>query len=155
MRIPLSPLRRTIGRTSYDTDRDESHTDDHRHFERLLAPPSSTPRPSVSIAATATLATVDNGRPPPACPSCAPPNQAMLRHSSPNSLRLRLTNGPLAGLDIESSRHANGLLIRLRAHDLEPFQRQIGSAQRLTQLLTQQFDRPITVEVLDADTTIE
>ncbi|AUH50641.1 hypothetical protein CXB49_07405 [Chromobacterium sp. ATCC 53434] len=66
-------------------------------------------------------------------------------------MRLRLTNGPLAGLELEAECHGVELLIKLRSHELQACRHAFGSASELESMLSQQFDRPVLIEVIDAN----
>ncbi|WP_426817395.1 hypothetical protein ACP3TC_01825 [Winslowiella sp. 2C04] len=70
-------------------------------------------------------------------------------------LRWRLTNGPLAGLEIEACYRNDDMSVRLRTQDLEPLLRRMGSARQLEQQLATQFNCHVTVEINDADRAAE
>lgn len=72
-----------------------------------------------------------------------------------NSLSLRLTNGPLAGLEICASAHASTLHLQVRTPDRARFEQIAGSRSALENELARLFNRPIILEVFDAAATTE
>ncbi|KOC87782.1 hypothetical protein [Winslowiella iniecta] len=70
-------------------------------------------------------------------------------------LRWRLTNGPLAGLEIEACRQSDEMAIRLRAEDLAQLLKRLGSASQLEQQLSRQFNCHVKVEMSHAHSGAE
>ncbi|MBB6155209.1 hypothetical protein HDC30_002432 [Pseudomonas sp. JAI115] len=74
---------------------------------------------------------------------------------SQRSLTLRLTNGPLTGLEICATAQGYTLHLLVRTHDRAGFEHVAGSCRALQSELTQRFNRPVTLEVVDATATTE
>ncbi|CAI8756314.1 hypothetical protein [Pseudomonas zeae] len=70
-------------------------------------------------------------------------------------LTLRLTNGPLAGLEICAT--AQGSLLHLQARTPDPmrFEQMIGVRSALENELAERFNRPVTLEIIDATAKTE
>lgn len=69
---------------------------------------------------------------------------------SHSRLTLRLTNGPLAGLEISAWAQGSLLHLQVRTCDPQQFAQLAGTVPALEKDLTQRFKRPITLEVRDA-----
>lgn len=81
------------------------------------------------------------------------PYQAQLEHLgqfSQSTVTLRLTNGPLAGLEVCATALADTLHLQVRAPDRARFEQVAGSSRDLEIHLAQRFNRPVTLEVVDA-----
>lgn len=68
------------------------------------------------------------------------------------TLILKLTNGPMAGLEISATAQANTLLLQVRTTDPARFEQIAGSRAALQIQLARLFDRPVTLEIGDANT---
>lgn len=70
-----------------------------------------------------------------------------LGRTCPGTLNLRMTNGPLAGLEIRASAHANLLYLCITVAERGTFERIFGTHAALeTELLTL-FNRPVALEL--------
>lgn len=125
-------ISRAASRADSSTNQRESDQDAYRRFEALLSEP---PRPG-GVAMPAPLRT-RSGR-------------ARLE-----VLHFRLTNGPLADLEIEARTDGEALSLRVTVRDLQHFERTVGDRKQLASALAQQFARPVLLEVLHADSTAE
>lgn len=70
-------------------------------------------------------------------------------------LQWRLSNGPLAGMEIAARRCGDEIYIRLQSQDLTRLLQLVDSTQQLEQQLSRQFNSHITVEIVDANTTVK
>ncbi|AZE48333.1 hypothetical protein C4K04_2661 [Pseudomonas chlororaphis] len=130
--------------------------DDHqqRYFNELLRKP-------VTLAETVARNTYeprDRQRSrPDLAPAFAPQVATLSRlgRFNPDTLTLRLTNGPLAGLEIEASAHGSLLSLRVTVNDLNYFERIAGPREILESELAALFNRPVTLEVCSATTEPE
>lgn len=66
------------------------------------------------------------------------------------TLTLRLTNGPLAGLEICATAQTSTLHLQVRTPDRTRFEQIAGSCRALESELARRFNRPIILEVHDA-----
>ncbi len=72
---------------------------------------------------------------------------------NPGTLDLRLTNGPLAGLEIRASTQANILSLLITVADSDTFDRIAGTRVELESELVALFNRPVTLEIQSATAT--
>lgn len=72
-----------------------------------------------------------------------------------DTLHLRLTNGPFAGLEIAAHSSGETLILRVRVNDLRRFEDTLGSHVQLTATLSELCKCPIIVEVQDAAITLD
>lgn len=84
------------------------------------------------------------------------PDIAQLRglgRRNPGSLDLRLTNGPLAGLEIQASAQASLLCLNIKVADRDTFERIVGSRGLLENQLAAILNRPValTLQQLDGE----
>lgn len=63
----------------------------------------------------------------------------------PGTLALRLTNGPLAGLEIQASAQASLLCLNIKIADRDTFERIVGTREVLANELEAVFNRPVTL----------
>ncbi|AVO60255.1 hypothetical protein C6Q18_20615 [Pseudomonas chlororaphis subsp. piscium] len=68
-----------------------------------------------------------------------------LGRRNPGSLDLRLTNGPLAGLEIQASAQASLLCLNIKVTDRDTFERIVGSRGLLENQLVAIFNRPVAL----------
>ncbi|MHC8403435.1 hypothetical protein ACYZTX_29410 [Pseudomonas sp. MDT1-17] len=71
------------------------------------------------------------------------------------TLTLRLTNGPLAGLEICATVQTSTLHLQVRTPDRARFEQIAGSCRALESELARRFNRPIILEVHDASAATE
>ncbi|MCX8565595.1 MAG: hypothetical protein ON057_000322 [Glomeribacter sp. 1016415] len=135
-------------RTGCNTSHDESQSDAQQHFEALLYEP-------VSHACAAQMVESD---PPANAPPYAPNESAEAHFVAPHSalsrtfdtLRLRLTNGPLAGLEISACAYGPEVALCVQVTDKQQFERAVGPLEKCQAELARLFDHPVTLEVHDA-----
>ncbi|OHX10905.1 hypothetical protein [Chromobacterium sphagni] len=156
MDIFPSHLRRYASQMDDDARHGPSDQHDERHFAALMAAAEAQPDPQrqrpgagawTDFAASLAGPRLSAGR-------SASAQEQPASQSAANKLdhlRLRLTNGPLAGLELEAECHGIELLIKLRSLDLQACRHAFGSAAELEHMLSQQFDRPVQIEVIDAN----
>jgi hypothetical protein len=70
-------------------------------------------------------------------------------------LQWRLSNGPLAGMEIAARGCGDNIHIRLQSQDFTRLLHLVESAQQLEQQLSCQFNSHITVEIVNANTTVK
>ncbi|WP_146021952.1 MULTISPECIES: hypothetical protein [unclassified Pseudomonas] len=63
----------------------------------------------------------------------------------PGTLDLRLTNGPLAGLEIQASAQASLLSLNIKVADRDTFERIVGTRGSLENQLAAIFNRPVAL----------
>jgi hypothetical protein len=63
----------------------------------------------------------------------------------PGALDLRLTNGPLAGLEIQASAQTSLLCLNIKVPDRYTFERIVGTREALESELAAIFNRPVAV----------
>lgn len=143
--VPVS-IRHYTGQHSSSGDADDNH---QHYFNELLGKPVTTPE-------TVTRNTFEPRDPqrsrPNLAPALAPQVSTLSRlgRFNPDTLTLRLTNGPLAGLEIEASAHGSLLSLRVTVNDLNDFERIAGPREILESELVALFNRPVTLEVCRA-----
>ncbi|MCC3703316.1 hypothetical protein [Rouxiella badensis] len=157
MYISSQVQRRTVSVQENDGDSHSSDEEDKRRFASLLAsisprvvPASVTSRLGCSSGSAGGF-TLARGADTLMLKQLTLPKYA----SRDAWLSWRLTNGALAGLEIEARSSENGLFIRLKAVDHQKLIRILGSAKRLQQRLIRQFEKDIQVEVSDEDPAIK
>lgn len=70
-------------------------------------------------------------------------------------LQWRLSNGPLAGMEIAARLYGDEIHIRLQSQELTRLLQLVDSAKQLEQQLSRQFNSHVSVEIVDANTTIK
>ncbi|BBE08763.1 Putative uncharacterized protein [Mycoavidus cysteinexigens] len=135
-------------RTTGDTLHDEDQPDAQHCFEALLHAP-------VSHA----CAPQDAASDPPASAPPYPLHKSAEAHfvATARSLRknletlhLRLTNGPLAGLEISACAHGPQVALSVQVPDKQQFERAVGQLEECQAELARLFDHSVTLEVRDA-----
>lgn len=139
MHILNTGQRHVASRADSSSDQRESDQDAHRRFAALLSEPSQ----PCGFAITASPATH------------AAEIRTHLDRASLKVLHFRLTNGPLANLEIAARTDGEALSLRVTVPDLQHFERIVGDRKELTSALAQQLDRPVSLEILHADSTAE
>lgn len=71
------------------------------------------------------------------------------------TMTLRLTNGPLADLEICATAQASTLYLQVRTPDRARFEQIAGSCRALESELARRFNRPVNLEVHDASAATE
>lgn len=157
MHISSQIQRRTVSLQENKGDNHASDDEDKRRFALLLS--AISPRPAES---SLTSRLCDPSGPHGGFKFTRGTSTLLLEHltlpkyaSRDAWLSWRLTNGPLAGLEIEARSSETELFIRLQAVEHEKLRRILGSAQRLQETLIRQFDRNVVVEVKDEDPTVK
>lgn len=139
MHILNTGQRHAASRAASITNQRESDQDADRRFAALLSEP---PQPC--------------GVAMPALPAPhAMEIRTRLDRAKLEVLQFRLTNGPLANLEIEARTDGEALSLRVTVPDLQHFERIVGCRKQLASALAQQFDRPVSLEILHADSTAE
>lgn len=135
-------------RTTGDTLHDEGQPDAQHRFEALFYAP---------VAPACAAQTVESDQ-----AASAPPQQPKesdaarfvaaphSRHKNLEALHLRLTNGPLAGLEISACAHGPQVALCVQVPDREKFERAVGQLEECQAELARLFDHPVTLEVRDA-----
>ncbi|MCU1748798.1 hypothetical protein [Pseudomonas sp. 6D_7.1_Bac1] len=139
-------IKRYTGQHSSSEDADDNQ---QRYFSELLRKPVTL----YETVARNTFEPKDRQRSrPDLAPAFAPQVATLSRlgRFNPDTLNLRLTNGPLAGLEIEASAHGSLLALRITVTDLRYFERIAGPRKILESELAALFNRPVTLEVCSA-----
>lgn len=157
MHISSQIQRRTISLQENEGDNHASDDEDKRRFALLLSAISPRSAPS-----SLTSRLCDPSGPSSGLKFTRGPSTLLLeqlkmpKYASRDAwLSWRLTNGPLAGLEIEARSSETELFIRLEAVDHEKLRKILGSAKRLQQTLIRQFDRDVVVEVKDENPAVK
>ncbi|KAA5839288.1 hypothetical protein F2A38_20705 [Pseudomonas chlororaphis] len=136
-----SPSRRDTSHIACDPRPDHQQ---QRDFDALLNP--ATPR---SIPSTpSALEAAWPRHPRSALAQAFAPAIAQLRglgRRHPGTLDLRLTNGPLAGLEIQASAQASLLSLNIKVADRDTFERIVGTRGSLENQLAAIFNRPVAL----------
>ncbi|MBV4465836.1 hypothetical protein KVG95_21140 [Pseudomonas sp. SWRI79] len=151
LRAVPGAIRHYTGQHSSSGDADDNQ---QRYFNKLLQKP-------VTLPETVTRNTFDPRNRQRSRPDLAPvfaPQVAKLSRLgrfTPDTLTLRLTNGPLAGLEIEASAHGCLLSLRVTVNDLNDFERIAGPREILEGELAALFNRPVTLDICSATAKTE
>ncbi|AAQ60275.1 hypothetical protein [Chromobacterium violaceum] len=153
-------LRRYASQMDDNTHHGPSDEHDEKHFAALMAAAETQPDPQrqrPNAGAWIDFVTSTAGPRLSASQSTSAQEQPLPQAAANklDHLRLRLTNGPLAGLELEAECHGIELLIKLRSLDLQACRHAFGSASELECMLSQQFDRPVQIEVIDANSPLK
>lgn len=135
-------------RTRGDTLHDEGQADAQHRFEALLYGPVSAPGAAQAVASDL----------PASAPPQAPTESGEAHfvtaphslHKNLETLHLRLTNGPLAGLEISACAHGPEVALSVQVPDKQKFACAVGQLEECQTELTRLFDHPVTLEVHDA-----
>ncbi|AZE50012.1 hypothetical protein C4K04_4348 [Pseudomonas chlororaphis] len=136
-----SPSRRD---TSYIACDPRPDHEQQRDFDALLNPATPGSVPSTPPALEAAWPR----HPRSALAQAFAPDIAQLRglgRRHPGTLDLRLTNGPLAGLEIRASAQASLLYLNIKVADRDTFERIVGTRGLLENQLAEIFNRPVAL----------
>lgn len=136
-----NPSRRYTSHTACDAHSDHEQ---QRDFDALLnpAPPRNAPfiPPPLDAARQQLLCS--------ALAQAFAPDITRLRslgRRAPGTLDLRLTNGPLAGLEIQASAQTSLLCLNIKVPDRDTFERIVGTREALESELQAVFNRPVAL----------
>lgn len=136
-----SPRRHYASYTASDSHSDHQQ---QRDFDALLNP---TP-PRDALAAPPPLDVAGQQHRRSALSQSFAPDIILMRglgRRHPSTLELRLTNGPLAGLEIRASAQDSLLCLALKIANRDSFERIVGTREALESELAAIFNRPVTV----------
>ncbi|NMP26467.1 hypothetical protein GW590_06245 [Rahnella sp. SAP-1] len=152
MYIPTTYQRRQAFDSGRESEHQASDEQDKRRFAALLAIPAAVENRGYSLSdeRAGQRAQCEEG-------SDTRLLQQLFRQPSAATawLQWRLTNGPLAGLEIAACCIGDELHLRLKSQDLQKLHQALGSARQLQQQLSQQFSRQVMVEVSDVHPAVE